>query len=139
LPSDILSRLHKADALHKKLFQGHGPFSGFANRIDVARSLGLIDDRIRSDLKDIGWIRNRFAHQMAACRTELSFETREIASKCRELWSPDNLDIAIVKKRNPPSAPRERLLDATMQINAWLVDEIDRSEYKVEPHRWNTG
>ena len=133
----IESRLYKSETkrLKEQLFEGQGPLATLWSRTVVARSLGLINDKIRNDLDRIRQIRNIFGHRMADGMTEYTFDTPEIAKKCEDLWSPDALDIADSKKRKSPEGPRDRYLDAAQQINAWLVAEIEKGECAIKPFR----
>ena len=46
-----------------KLFKGTAPLSTLSARIDMAFALGIITEEIRKNLKNIGKIRNKFAHE----------------------------------------------------------------------------
>lgn len=56
------------------------PLGTFANRVRMSYCLGLIDKVIKDDLKLIGKIRNKFAHDLDA-----SFEDDEVKTWCKQL------------------------------------------------------
>lgn len=69
------------------------PLGTYGSRVRMIYCLGLIDKVIRDDLKLIGKIRNKFAHDLYA-----SFEDDQIKSWCRQLqWH------RISMFREPPS------------------------------------
>ena len=53
------------------------PLGTYSNRVRVAYCLGLINKTVREDLRLVGKIRNRFAHDLYA-----SFEDEEVRSLC---------------------------------------------------------
>jgi DNA-binding MltR family transcriptional regulator len=64
----------------KKLLQYDQPLGTYGNRITTAYCLGLISKTIRDDLRFVGKIRNKFAHDLYA-----SFENEKIQSWCISL------------------------------------------------------
>ncbi len=56
------------------------PLGAFGNRVRMIYCLGLIDKLIKDDLKFIGKIRNKFAHDLDA-----SFEDDQIKNWCKQL------------------------------------------------------
>jgi DNA-binding MltR family transcriptional regulator len=56
------------------------PLGTYGNRIRAAYCLGLINKTIRDDLRIVGKVRNRFAHDLYA-----SFEDQQISSWCAAL------------------------------------------------------
>lgn len=56
------------------------PLGTYANKVRMAYCLGLIEKIVKDDLKLIGKIRNRFAHDLYA-----SFDDQNIQSWCKEL------------------------------------------------------
>lgn len=62
------------------LFKLAQPLGTYGNKVRMAYSLGLIEKTIKDDLKLIGKIRNRFAHDLYA-----SFDDQQIQSWCKEL------------------------------------------------------
>lgn len=61
------------------LFDGNGPASGFAAKIDLAYALGWISPSEHEDLHTVRRIRNAFAHPS---RGETSFGARAIHDQC---------------------------------------------------------
>ena len=66
------------------LLRDQGPLGTFSSRIDMARSLNLIDDDAWRDLHLFRKIRNDFAHSVHMH----GFAEPEIAARCRELRTP---------------------------------------------------
>lgn len=64
----------------KKLLQYDQPLGTYGNRITMAYCLGLIGKTICDDLRLVGKIRNRFAHDLYA-----SFDDEKIQSWCKSL------------------------------------------------------
>ena len=67
------------------LFEGYGPLSSFAAKIDVAFALGFISEEERRYLHAIKKIRNTFAHSVS---TEINFEHETIVKVCARLPNP---------------------------------------------------
>jgi DNA-binding MltR family transcriptional regulator len=63
-----------------KLLQHNQPLGGYANKVSAAYCFGLIGKTIRDDLRAVGRIRNRFAHDLYA-----SFEDENIKSSSLSL------------------------------------------------------
>lgn len=63
------------------LLSSTGPLGSFSARIDMAYAVALISKAMRRDLHLLRKIRNDFAHTPK----ELSFKTRTVADRCREL------------------------------------------------------
>lgn len=72
--------------MERKIFDGNGPLSTFAAKIDIAYALQLYDERTRTDLHTIRRIRNIFAHSSVP----LEFEDKKVAELCRKL-APEQL------------------------------------------------
>jgi DNA-binding MltR family transcriptional regulator len=64
----------------ERLMQFDQPIGTYGNKVRMAYCLGLIEKIVKDDLKLIGKIRNRFAHDLYA-----SFEDQNIKSWCNEL------------------------------------------------------
>jgi hypothetical protein len=64
----------------QKLLQHDGPLGTFGGKITAAYCLGLIGTIIRDDLRLVGKIRNRFAHDL-----RVSFDDEAIRSWCLSL------------------------------------------------------
>jgi DNA-binding MltR family transcriptional regulator len=63
------------------------PLGTFGNKVRMIYCLGLIDGIVKDDLKLIGKIRNKFAHDLYA-----SFEDDQIRSWCRQLrWHCESM------------------------------------------------
>lgn len=70
----------------EKLLKFDQPLGTFGNRVRMIYCLGLIDKVIWNDLKLIGKIRNRFAHDLYA-----SFNDDQIKTYCKDLrWHRQN-------------------------------------------------
>lgn len=78
----LLSSMRELSSnLAERLFDGYGPLSTFAGKIDVAFALDLIDESVHRDLRVIKDIRNRFAHT-----TQFAFfNSPEISKLCEKL------------------------------------------------------
>jgi hypothetical protein len=63
------------------LFDINQPLSTFSSKIDLAYSLGLIDNDVRRNADYIREIRNVFAHRLLP----IKFRTREVAAVCKLL------------------------------------------------------
>ena len=62
----LLAKMRKlSEAQRTNLFDGYGPLSSFAAKIDVAYALNIFDDALYADLTVIRKIRNAFAHPQA--------------------------------------------------------------------------
>jgi hypothetical protein len=59
----LLTKMRElSPAQRTNLFDGYGPLSSFAAKIDVAYALSIFDDAVYTDLTVIRKIRNVFAH-----------------------------------------------------------------------------
>ena len=100
----------QSETLYKRLFVSFGPLGSFANKIIVARALGVITDDIYGELEKIRDIRNVFAHSSKI----LNFESEEIAPK-----------FGVLKKRKTAKTnPSELFADCAVVINDFLVDYL---------------
>jgi len=63
-----------------KLLQPDGPLGTYGSRVTACYCLGLIGERVKADLRLVGKIRNRFAHDLRA-----TFADQQIQSWCRAL------------------------------------------------------
>ena len=70
----------------KDMFNAKSELSGFLAKTELAFGMGLIGEQPRSDLKKIGQIRNKFAHNLDIN----SFESQAIKDICAQLWIPNN-------------------------------------------------
>jgi hypothetical protein len=64
----------------QRLLQYDKPLGTYGNRTAIAYCLGLVGSTIRNDLRLVGQIRNRFAHDLSA-----SFDAEPIRSWCTSL------------------------------------------------------
>ncbi len=71
----------------QKLLQPEGPLGAFGAKVSACYCLGLIGETIKSDLRIVAKIRNRFAHDLLA-----SFSDPQIAGWCGSLrWHREAL------------------------------------------------
>jgi hypothetical protein len=70
-----------SNALAMKIFDGMGPLSQFAAKIEVAYLFELVDEITYNDLLAIKEIRNRFAHTIRF----VNFSSEEIKKACQRL------------------------------------------------------
>jgi len=68
-----------------RLFNGYGPLSTFAARINLAYALRIIDETLKRDLYYIKEIRNHFAHEPR----ETSFSVSKVKDLCGNLSTRD--------------------------------------------------
>lgn len=71
----------------KNLFEGFGPFASYSQRVETAYAFGLIPEKMRTELKKIGKIRNEFAHHPL----NASFDADPIKNLCESLWMKERL------------------------------------------------
>ena len=64
----------------KRLLEPEGPLSTYGSRVTISYCLGFIGDIVKSDLRLIGKIRNRFAHDLRA-----DFSDPQISQWCKAL------------------------------------------------------
>jgi hypothetical protein len=76
-----------SNTLATKIFDGMGPLSQFAAKIEVAYLFELVDETTYNDLLAIKEIRNRFAHTIRF----VNFSSEEIKKACQRLtgWHKD--------------------------------------------------
>jgi len=98
LLSEILTEfLIEDDKDIQRLLQPEGPLGTFGSRVTACYCLGLINELVRSDLKLVGKIRNRFAHDLGA-----DFSNPQISGWCRALrWHREFVAV-------PPSDATDR-------------------------------
>jgi DNA-binding MltR family transcriptional regulator len=81
-----------------KLLHPEGPFGAFGSRVTACYCLGLIGPKIKSDLRLVGKIRNKFAHDLRA-----TFVDADVSSWCKALeWHKD------LMMSNPPDGATVR-------------------------------
>ncbi|MFX1537353.1 MAG: hypothetical protein ACFFDI_24360 [Promethearchaeota archaeon] len=111
---DFLNKLLKAVLVEdKKLFKDFVDRLTFERRITMCYLFGLIDRKIRDDLKIIGNIRNKFAHD----KNLNSFDAKIIRAECEKLNY-----ILEVKWGNvdTPELPRKRYEGAIAYYSGYL-------------------
>ena len=88
LLSDILIEFMVEDEKEvNKLLQPEGPLGAYGSRVTTCYCLGLIGGIVTADLRLVGKIRNRFAHDIRA-----SFADSRIRQWCRALrWHKESL------------------------------------------------
>lgn len=78
----LLYKMRKlSNNVRVRIFEGYGPLSELAAKIDIAYAFELIDDGLLADLRVLKDIRNTFAHTSE----KLSFDSPEIDVYCRKL------------------------------------------------------
>jgi hypothetical protein len=83
----------------KKLIGIDGAMGAFSSRVTATFCLGLICRTVRDDLRTVGKIRNRFAHEL-----EASFESEPIRGWCLLLkWH----EISLMMKAPAGATPRD--------------------------------
>jgi DNA-binding MltR family transcriptional regulator len=110
----------------EKLLQYDQPLGTYGNRIGAAYCLGLIGKTVRDDLRLVGKIRNRFAHDLYA-----SFEDQKIQSWCSSLrWHRE----AYMK---PPAeaSVRELFYVGVHQLVAHLDGVVSIARYQKRQRR----
>jgi len=99
LLSDILTEFMVDDIKEvSELLKPDGALGSWGNRVRVCYCLGLIDKIVMADLKLVGKIRNRFAHDIRA-----DFSAPEISQWCHKLqWHK------VAMMHNPPPDATDR-------------------------------
>lgn len=103
------------------LLRPDGVLGSNGARLNIAHGLGLINERLFSDLKTIARIRNQFAHGFAS----LSFDDDRIRDLCRNLKQPE-IHAAQAYSIYPK--------DEAAEIESALLDE-----YKVPKERYRVS
>jgi hypothetical protein len=117
--------------LRERLFEGNGPLSSFASKINVAYALRLFGDVFRHDLDLIRELRNGFAH----ARHPMTLSTLQVAAVCKNLKLPDDAqrrvgpqayydrfpDLAVAADQ---SHPRTRFTVACHTISVRLLESV---------------
>jgi DNA-binding MltR family transcriptional regulator len=72
-----------------KLLQPDGPLGTYGSRVTACYCLGLVGEIVTADLRLIGKIRNRFAHEIRA-----NFADPKISQWCQQLrWHKESIGI----------------------------------------------
>jgi DNA-binding MltR family transcriptional regulator len=93
----LLSKMRSLSTNKQKLlFDGFGPLSEFAAKIEVAHAFGLINEDVYLDLRTIKSIRDKFAHTPQ----ELNFGSEEIIKLLKNFkdWNSANNSTVFGKK-----------------------------------------
>jgi len=112
---DLLKQLLRRNLKEGKglqdLFDGKNPPLGsFEARIAACHAMGLIDDRMRSDLNIVRGIRNEFAHKWDA-----DISSGSIADRCIELGNRDWTEKTKDVFESSPS-PRQAYIYSSMAM-----------------------
>lgn len=96
----------------KKLIGFDGAMGAFSSRVTAAYCLGLICKTVRDDLRTVGKIRNRFAHQL-----EASFDMEPIRGWCLALkWH----EISMMMKAPADATSRDIFKVGVNQLICYL-------------------
>lgn len=101
----------------KDLFEGPtAPLGSYAGKVRVAHALGIIGDKSFADLKKLGAIRNRFAHQLDIT----SFEDEDVPQLC------DQLQLTAIRfmMQDLPATPREKFIHSTVLAANMMFSEL---------------
>lgn len=86
LEGALLAYMRPATAkMRSRLFNGYGPLSSLAARIDVAYAFNILTQAEYDALAILRSVRNKFAHG----RRAMTFEDEEIAAMMKKLKCPD--------------------------------------------------
>jgi DNA-binding MltR family transcriptional regulator len=98
LLSDILTEfMVDDDSEVKKLLQLDGPLGTYGSKVTACYCLGLLGPVVTADLRLVGKIRNRFAHDLRA-----NFSDTKISQWCKQLkWHLESMG-------SPPSGASDR-------------------------------
>jgi hypothetical protein len=89
-----------------------GTLGTFASRVTATYCLGLICKTVRDDLRNIGKIRNKFAHEV-----HTSFDQESIRAWCRALrWH----EFSMMTKTPTEASPREIFMVSVNQLSSYL-------------------
>jgi hypothetical protein len=103
----LLSKMRRLNSDMKvRIFEGYGPLSTFAGKIDIAYALEIIPHEFFESLRKINKVRVKFAHP----KTFLTFEEPEISVIIDSL---PNLDLTIANRR-------ERYVKKIGELKAYL-------------------
>jgi hypothetical protein len=96
----------------EKLMRVDGPMGTFSSRVTATYCLGLICKTVRDDLRTVGKIRNKFAHQLDA-----SFDMEPIRGWCLSLrWH----EFSMMMKAPPEATPRDVFQVGVNQLICYL-------------------
>jgi len=115
LEGALLSHMRPATAkMRSRLFNGYGPLSSLAARIDVAYAFNILTQAEYDALAILRSVRNKFAHGQKA----MTFDDEEIATAMKKLKCSD------------PAATDDykRYFATLFGICSRLVDDMERSD-----------
>jgi hypothetical protein len=139
------------DPKAQKLMHFKSEMGSYEAKCLMAFGLRIIDADMHSDLVEIGWIRNRFAHRLSLPADEtgyISFKSEQVALRCRRLTTPEKhppMDVARIysypggffqshdeiPRLPPPKEPRERFVHTcNMLMSMFLMTAV---EFKKQP------
>lgn len=135
LKDAIKSRLFFLDKeLTGCLFKGIGPFASLYNGTRVARALGLIGSNSFKELGTLGTIRNKVAHGILDDRDQLlSFETKDIATLCDNLWIPKQPEM--FPPRFELSTRRKQFIHSVVTVYDLIRSESNDGRIRIQPSR----
>jgi hypothetical protein len=108
------------------LFTGYGPLATLSARATLAFLLGVIGPDASHDLKIIRRIRNDFAHVI----TPITFESEEIASRCKSLKLKTKLKPDLDERAG--SGPRGSFIRSVMRVFAQILMNV---QVIIEEHK----
>jgi hypothetical protein len=130
-----------------RLFNLGGPLGTFAVKIDIGWLMGIYSKGVRSDLKRLKDVRNKFAHNIEVD----TFEHAEIRADCVNLKMAERsmikekddyqitvkcsngMSVIAAHKNNPLSTPRERYITTSIFLINVLANTYPQGRTH-EPH-----
>ena len=86
----LLAKMRKlSEAQRTTLFDGYGPLSSFAAKIDVGYALNIFDDALYADLTVIRKIRNVFAHPQVILGQPPEHSDDDMVKLCKQFADYD--------------------------------------------------
>jgi DNA-binding MltR family transcriptional regulator len=119
----LLSKMRRLNSdMKEKIFDGYGPLSNFAGKIDIAYALEIVSNDFYDSLRKINKVRVKFAHP----KKFLSFEDTEISAIIDSL---PNLDLTIANRK-------QRYLKKIAELKSYLeqIAENRRGDHAIESH-----
>jgi DNA-binding MltR family transcriptional regulator len=123
----LRTRVIQEKKLIEDLFAQDRPLSTFSARINVAYAFAHISSDLYHDLHVIREIRNRFAHE----RTQFTFETQEIADRCKNLQLIQNHNAKETDERKRVHTRRDEFLLTALMYAAYFISRTDDPTGKV--------
>lgn len=119
LRNAIEARLENNEDLLNKMFKPTGPLGPFETKANLGFLLKIYNAGILADLRDLAWIRNRFAHS----REPIEFGSRDIRLKCESLRT--------VRADPYPTIPGRGLPDAMRTPPKMAADAKPRERFTL--------